>query len=354
VRCASCPDLGACWPEGEARWLLQIAAAPEPQARRAWREWSAALGGRVPDLGSARLLPLITRRLLALGIGARDAERLKGVYRHTWCSNQLRLRRLGPVLEALARAGVPVLALKGLALLPSAYGGDLGLRAMLDSDLLVPPEQLGLAARTLVANGWRAQHAPTEADLCAGQPPWGEHAFPFQHDGLELDLHWHFSRIDRGPWLDAQAWQHSEALLLAGLALQAPAPTELLCLVCVHGVCWTRGRALHWPSDAALLVSSGAIDWQRLVAHATQRLLTLPVYDALRFVRSALCAPVPPGVLDQLGETPVSLHEQCEYRALTSGARALSFDRLHAAQLAGLRARTPGTLRAGLSGLETR
>ena len=352
LRAGDSPDLGACWPAGEARWLLQIACAPAPVARRAWQEWTASLGGRAPDLGSVRLLPLITRRLLELGVSASSSGRLKGVYRHTWCNNQLRVRKTQPALEALAQAGVRTLALKGLALLASAYGADLGLRAMLDSDVLVRREDLALAAQTLVASGWRARHAPTQAALCQGHTPWGEHAFPLLRDGVELDLHWHCSRLDPSPWLDDLAWQGAERLTLCGLQLEAPRATEMLLLVCVHGVYWTRGRTLHWPSDAYRLVSSGAVDWERFVTVAAERLLTLPVYDALRFVAHVLSAPVPDAVLRRLAARTVSPPEQAEYRALTQGIRARFFDRVRAAQLAAFRGQRRESLRQHFPGLE--
>lgn len=340
---AEVPELGACWPRGEHRTLLEIACAPPSLARRAWADWIAALGDRDFDLGTARLLPLVARRLGSLGVSTHVAERLRGVYRHTWCTNQLRIGKVLSLVRALQHAGLPVMALKGLALLNAAYDGDFGSRAMLDIDLLVPPEDVARAALVLSACGWTPRHAPALAELSEGRLPLGENAYAFRKDDVELDLHWHFSRSDASAWLDRVAWQHRERTQLRDLVLDIPSPTELLLLVCVHGACWTKGGALLWPADALRLIERGAIAWERLVAVSRHRLLALLVYDTLRFVRDGLGAHVPASAMAELGACPVSEAERREYRALTTPRYCASFsDSVAARQLAWFRAESSG------------
>ncbi|MCA1552816.1 MAG: nucleotidyltransferase family protein, partial [Chloroflexi bacterium] len=85
-------------------------------AREAWREYRTALDLDHIDHGSQRLLPLLYRNLLALGIDDPLLTRIKGVYRYHWLRNQLQLQFLATLLRALDESGVPVLVLKGAAL----------------------------------------------------------------------------------------------------------------------------------------------------------------------------------------------------------------------------------------------
>src|SRR5262245_43289127 len=101
------------------------------------------------DAGSIRLLPLLYRTLERTG-GGHDAllGKLKGVYRHAWYGNQLRLRDTAVVLGELQRRGVDAMLLKGAALTLVHYR-DHGLRPMEDVDLLVREAQCQSAIAAL-------------------------------------------------------------------------------------------------------------------------------------------------------------------------------------------------------------
>jgi hypothetical protein len=345
LRAADFPDLGACWPVGEHRAMIEIACADESTARRAWREWNASLGDQPPDLWALRLLPLVARRLAALGIVTAGLGRLAGVHRHTWCTNQLRVRCALSALEVLRRVGVRVLALKGVALLATAYRQDLGLRGMLDIDILLRPEQLGPAVEALLSAGWKARHDAVLDDLCQGVTPWGENAFPLRKGDFEIDVHWHFSRLDRSSWLDARVWERAETALLAGVEVEVPSSTDLLLLIATHGACWTPSGPVLWPVDVCRLVAGGAVAWDCLVETTRERLLTLPLLAALTFARR-LGVAVPESVIKELEATRISPAEQSEYRALTTPRHNAAFsDRLTAGRLGHWRSEHHGSLR---------
>jgi len=350
IRAADFPDLGASWPVGEHRSMIEIACADESRARQAWSEWSANRGEEPPDFWALRLLPLVARRLTALGIISAGVGRLAGVHRHTWCTNQLRVRCALSALDVLRRAGVRVMALKGVALLATVYRQDLGLRGMLDIDILLRPEQLGPAVEALRRAGWKARHDEVLEDFCRGVTPWGENAFPLRNGDFELDIHWHFSRLDRSSWLDAQVWQHAETALLAGVEIEVPSATDLLLLVATHGACWTASGPVLWPADVCRLAAGGAVAWERLVETTKARLLTLPLLAALTFARR-LGATIPESVMKDLEGTLVSPAEQSEYRALTTPRHGAAFsDRLTAGRLGHWRSEYEGSLRELASG----
>src|ERR1041384_8616240 len=77
IRAADFPDLGACWPVGEHRSMIEIACADESRARQAWCDWNANLAEEPPDFWALRLLPLVARRLSTLGIVSAGLGRLE-------------------------------------------------------------------------------------------------------------------------------------------------------------------------------------------------------------------------------------------------------------------------------------
>jgi len=95
----------------------------------------------------------------------------------------------------LARAGIPAMPLKGLAVAPLYYGG-FAFRPMSDFDLLVPTASAGEAARILVDAGW---HSPYQQFL-GTEAYWSTRYSAQFHsaDGDEFDLHWHL--LPQGSW----------------------------------------------------------------------------------------------------------------------------------------------------------
>src|SRR5262245_12445960 len=102
----------------------------------AWRRTTHMADLDRLDPGSIRLLPLLYRRLERDGAQDEIARKLKGVYRHAWYGNQLRLRDAALVAGELRRRGTEPMLLKGAALTLLHYR-DYGLRPMEDVDILV-------------------------------------------------------------------------------------------------------------------------------------------------------------------------------------------------------------------------
>jgi glycosyltransferase involved in cell wall biosynthesis len=318
------PSLGAGWPRPEHQLLLTAACAPQELARVAWQRWRARPHAgdlsRI-DAATARLFARLTPRARQLGL--RDAlfERGASMYRHTWCTNQLRIRGALHAVRALDGCGVRSLALKGLALLGTEYQ-DLGLRPMFDIDLLIEQERLGLALRSLSEAGWRSVTEPLSAPLLQGAVPHG-YSFQLARGKVELDLHWHTLSQDASATFDRALWTHAVSDKLAGHEVWRPNATELLLVVCLHGVVWSAVPSAFWAADACELIRRApeAIDWQRLTSLAVARRLTLPLYDALRFLAQVLKVEVPRGVLDGLGATQICELESLEYAAVARGLR---------------------------------
>ena len=92
--------------------MLRAAVLRGPQATEAWREWRQQCSVRDADSGSYRLLPQVYRNLLAAEADDPDLERVKGVYRHAWSSNQLLCHRSAE-WRHFRRRGSETMLLKG-------------------------------------------------------------------------------------------------------------------------------------------------------------------------------------------------------------------------------------------------
>lgn len=172
--------------------LLLASTAPARRARAG--EIAAAL--RACDqaafadfLSERRLLALLGSRACALA-GDTVAEPLREAagqaLRRGRLTNLVYEHALTAACEALEAAGIPALALKGVALAHRAHG-DAGLRSTTDTDVLVAPERVREAIEVLTGLGY----APPQ------DPAW-THGRPLLHYTLHhpggyvppLELHW--------------------------------------------------------------------------------------------------------------------------------------------------------------------
>jgi len=209
------------------------------------------------------------------------------------------------LLAAFARAGLPVIALKGLALAETVYP-DLALRPMEDLDLLVRPGDLPAAVRLLAEAGYR------EA--------W--HGFPdfLRADGLvDVDLHTALLHEGEVPTrLDAQAialdaiWGAARPATLAGVPGLVLCPPHQLLHLCQH-LCYHHaltGLLRHADILALATRHPETLDAGRLAPLAAGRAGGRALYHALSSCARRLEMPLPPGLLDGLRPADLSWMEE--------------------------------------------
>ena len=307
---------GGCWPTGEQALLLRAALLHGHEAITAWQLWARAVDIDTLDGASVRLLPHLYRTLEREGVRDELRGRLKGMYRHTWYANHLRLRDTALLVKTLQEQGVEALLLKGAAL-TLLYYRDPGLWPMDDVDVLVRTDQAQAAVAALSGNGWRPR-SPVTANHVESH-----HAMDFADaTGQRVDLHWHVLPENCGRRADDAFWDRSRRAEVRGVPVRVLDPTDQLFHVCAHGVKWEPIRPLRWIADAAVILArAGAeLDWARLARETRQRRLVLPVREALAHLASTLALPVPGAVLSELGAAAVSRAEQWEHRLRTRPA----------------------------------
>lgn len=206
------------------------------------------------------------------------------------------LARLATVLGRANAAGVPIIVLKGAALLGRFYG--LHERPMSDVDMLIHPGDRERFLACLAPEVELVERPPI-LDLLPHDLS-GE--FGARFDGLPLDVH---TSLMNRPWLrsvvavdERDLWDRAVAVEIAGQpALRLSSEDQLLHLAShavLHHARWD-GRALE---DARRLIERDSIDWARVRGVATQQRLRTPTW--LLLAQPALAPLVPGSVIRDL------------------------------------------------------
>ncbi|MBN2432000.1 MAG: nucleotidyltransferase family protein, partial [Acidobacteria bacterium] len=267
---------GGCWPTPLQRLLLEASLLADDRALAAWERWKAQVDLDALDFGSRQLLPLLYRNLVTLGVTDPLLAKIKGVYRHTWFVNQRLVRAVVPLMQRLQSAGVPTLALKGIALVEEYYG-DRGLRPMSDADILVPGPQVRPAVRILMEDGWmprrKGNASPPDRHLL-----YKNAQAHFRPDGLAVDLRWHLLPECCHPHDDDACWSRADRMSLDAVETLCLDPSTQFLHTLLHGVKWSPVPPLRWIADAWWILQQRplAMDWDYILAETRRRQMTLP------------------------------------------------------------------------------
>ena len=155
------------------------------------------------------------------------------------------------ILKLLQARGIEPFPFKGPALAVFLHG-DPTRRQFGDLDVVVRPRQFPAAVRALVDAGWHLEGDGT-------MDPSG-HALELHRNDIKLELHWAFASQHGAFALDLdELWPRLLSLELEGVVVPAPAPEDLLLLLCVHGA-KDRWRSLQWVCDVAALLVRYELD----------------------------------------------------------------------------------------------
>ena len=198
------------------------------------------------------------------------------------------------VLDALAAAGVPALAIKGSALAYAVYPQP-WLRPRTDTDLLVRFDDVAEASRQLEACGYARTTALTSGTLVSHQVAF-ERLDDHQVHHV-VDLHWKIVN----PQILADAltfddlWRGCHPAPALGPSARIPSPVASTVLSCVHRLAHHQGHErLVWLYDLRLLTARlGALEWDQLRELACARRVAALCLDGLSRARDRLGADLP-------------------------------------------------------------
>jgi Uncharacterised nucleotidyltransferase len=287
-------------PTPEQQFLLNACLFDGEEAIASWRSWRNTIDfGRI-DMGSIRLLPLLSENLKRLGIDDSSFGAYRGIQRRTWAHNQLLFRGAARLADHLQRAGVSSVALKGIVLASTCYAG-ISLRPMGDLDFLVKRADCSRALDELERLGWRPQGGkwPREAADFAIR-----HSCAFEdaaNPEVSVDLHWRLFWAHRNDDAEAILWQRAMPFNIGSIQVLAPCAADMLVHICAHGAKWNYLSPIRWVADAVFLLRGSRIDWEHFRAQSARLRLDLQLADTLGYLRNVMGAPVPDEILRDLG-----------------------------------------------------
>lgn len=298
--------------------LLKACLFEGDDAVIAWRAWRAGTHLDLLDNDLRRLLPFLADRLRRLGVRDPASEDYRALQRRAWAHNQLIFRAAGLLLKRLGTAEIPTMALKGIVLASTLYE-TMSLRPMVDFDLLVGPSNAMGALKLLECLDWRVvpgQFRPRAPIELAVRPAC---CFKASHNpDVEVDLHWRLLWARYSEAAEKALWARAVQFVIEGAEAFAPCSADMLVHVCAHAARWNELPLVRWVLDAVLLVRSGAVDWTHLLAQTERLGLSLPLYEALRYLRTTMRVAIPDLVINNLARSRVKSIErllfQIEFR----------------------------------------
>ena len=234
-------------PKPDQVLLMRAALLSGDHGRNAYAAWRTTHVVTELDADSDRVLPLLAYNLDRLGVDDENRDRLRGVWRHTWVNNARLLAGVSDGLRILSEAGIPMMLIKGAALIASGIAPNSGVRPMDDVDVLVRRADAPRAVELLAESGWRWKGA-NSFDLVFGRAHGNS---LFDAERRQIDLHW--SSLSLEIVADDVLWERASPADLHGQRVFVPTAADQLVLVCLHGVAW-HGAGLRWMLDATLII----------------------------------------------------------------------------------------------------
>lgn len=238
---------------------------------------------------SERSVPLVlVRESSSEGMSTASPDKLFETYSRIASTNRATFNTLRSVLTIFQKQGIECILLKGADLIPRLYG-VMGLRPMVDVDMLVREQDLPALDRLLTQLGYRPQ--------IDGNP-----AYVDPDDTLALDI------ITNVWYVDAQEaiWHRAVQRDFAGIPVKGLGGNDLLIYLTAYNVIHRGYLSASFARDIAFLVEKGDLDWDFVVDEASRCHLIIPMYHGLVFVLTRYPgAPIPDHVLRRLAPSTV-------------------------------------------------
>ena len=263
----------------------------EVVARAEWYRVSAMLFQNLRRLGEDGLIP------------PERVQELKAAYVHNAARNIYLRSELHKVLQVLTEQDIPVILLKGAALLETIYESP-ALRFMSDIDLLVPEEKANTAQKLVCEIGYRPA-GNSEVQRQTRQFHSHLPALLKENGTAVFEIHSHIVPRDSALRFDiAEFWRRAYVSFIDGVEVRLPAPEDMLVHLTVHFFLDRRFRsngAIYQLCDIAETVRrfQAVINWETLEKQVGGP-LEGPVYCGLYLARRLLQAPVPIEVLERI------------------------------------------------------
>jgi hypothetical protein len=251
--------------------LLWTALAGRPEdAAAAYRTWRAESDIEALSEAEFRLLPAVADAIDRLEPQAPIRARLRGLQKYCWSYNIHILRTALPVLEGLARAGIPAVVLKGggvIARTPEAIRR----RGIRDLDLLVRTADVPAAVAVLLAEGFRpvTGRIPGRSRAKAFDKPGPVN--PHAPERIEIDLHHRALHLGHRGRFDDDLVDRSLPADLLGRPVRVLSAVDEALVAIGQALQGDANPSHFWIGDALAALRSPGFDAVEFWARARQR-----------------------------------------------------------------------------------
>ena len=285
--------------------LLRACVADERDFAAAVDEWLAGIELDRLDDQALELTGFLYRRMVDLDVHHAARTTLSWSYRRTWQLNQMLLYRARPLLARIGEVAGRTLVLKGGAMVSSAYYDDLGVRPLLDLDVLVQRDSVKPLVDWAQEHGWHIVKGLDPEDIYVVH-----HAIDlaYGNEGA-VDLHWGLLVQGRNPRRDAELLARSRPAQLGDVPIHVLSPTAQL----FHTASHAKPLGVRHVVDAVSIISHDGdeIDWTELIDEVIERrsiAYTVRTFDLVEQVRTGL---IPAAALERLSGAPRHWSDYC-------------------------------------------
>lgn len=289
----------------EARLLFALAGGTEgaPLAGLAGRAFDWERFARFAVIEGATAVAAHRLKKRAPGVvPVADADRLDRLARIADLRLTFLEGRLLRAVDALERAGIHAVLLKGAGLAVTAYKNGFADRPMADVDLLVAPTQAAEAQRIVTELGWLHR-----TDVPQDRPyDHHQHLPPLEdRDGVGVGLEIHTSLFsNEHPFgLDAvDVRARARQARFHGRTVLVPDRYDQIVHACLHFAWSHELRFGAWKTflDLDVLARRGGLDWDEVVRQARAVRGATCCFWAMRLARELAAVPIPEPVLATL------------------------------------------------------
>lgn len=251
-----------------------------------------------------RLTPLLSHHLmspeLASFVPERIMPRLQSIHYQSLARNMLLQDELGHILSGFNKEGIPVIILKGAALLDTIYR-DISLRPMSDLDILVRPEDIGRAEALVLELDYTYLVKPDDGP--ADQQNRHLSNLGHRKKGIFLEVHRHIVNTDDAFHFDiSDFWARARPVRKAKAEALVFSPEDLLIHLSIKFLSDRRyqsNAAVSQLCDIAEMINhyADSLDWELIVKTSREKGFAAGLYSVLYACQRILGTPVPTAVM---------------------------------------------------------
>lgn len=280
-----------------------------------WEKWYAGVDIEDLDSESNHLLPLLSHNLSLHQVKTKEDQRLKGIYRRYWYSNQISLAELNKILTAFNEEQIKTIILGDLAM-AIGYYSELAMRPIYNYELFVTPKQANLAIKLLTQLGWKPKFEIKKIN------PYIYPKLPFTNNqGKVLFLYWQL-------WTYKLDLKNQETIFTdiskkitigENIAYILDSNEQIIYLCMQNTLCSEKLVALYLIDLKYIIDNSNSvIDWQQLTTKILVLNLSLSYQNLVLKFNEILGDRIPSQVIVDAQKLTITLLEKYEFKLVNN------------------------------------